>query len=221
MINQIKIKNCFKTILFGFFMLVGIHGFAQTDSKEIKYLDSLVVKMFESINNKDFDFILEKTHPKVFEIVPKDQMKSVLKSMFEGSEGFAIDIPKIIPKYKLSKIFKDEKDSLEYAFVSYDMKMKMTFHDQEFDAEGKKMMANMMKAQGIDIEFVSDNSVKALLKDRLNIFLKDDSTKNKWVMVNYDPDSPLFYQVLPSSLLEASKEYKQNLLLESKKKSEN
>ena len=55
------------------------------------------------------------------------------------------------------------------------------------------------------------------MKDRITIVLKDNSTNNNWAMVNYDPDSPIFYQILPSELLEKAKIYKQDLMLESAK----
>ncbi len=178
-------------------------------------------KMFVDLDNLDYDAILDMTHPKVFDLVPKDQMKTMIKSMFEGNEEFAIEIPKGIPEYKLSDVFKGKKNNLEYAFVSYDMNMKMTFNNEEFDDEGKEMMTGIMKSQGMEVDFVSNNTMKVLMKDRMTILLKEDATKNEWVMINYDPDSPLFYQILSTELLEKAKEYNQNLLLDSKKKSDN
>ncbi len=214
--------NSFKNIVFDLlFLLMAFGGFSQNSQTSSIDLDGIAKQIFVDMNNRDFDAILDMTHPKVFDIVPKEQMKTVLKTMFEGTEQFSIEIPKIIPKYKVSEIYNGEKDNLKYAFVSYNMKMKMTFHDQEFDDEAKKMMASVMKAKEMDVEFISNNSMDVLMNDRLTIILKDDSTANKWVMINYDPDSPLFYQVLSSELLEEAKEYKQNLMLESKKNSEN
>ena len=99
--------------------------------------------------------------------------------------------------------------------------MNMTFHDQKFDEEAKKIMASTMKAQGMDIEFLSENTVKIIMNDRITVILKGDSTKNKWVMMNYDTSSPLVYQVFSTSLLETAKKYREDLLLESKKKREN
>ena len=213
-------KNKKAAILISLCIAFSISVNAQKKDEVRKELNSMVLKMFTSINNKNFDVIMEMTHPKVFEIVPKDQMKNFIKSTFEGNNEFSIELDKEIPKYKLSELFVIPKDSLDYAFVTYDMKMKMTFKNQEFEDEQKNMMKRMMKLKGMDIKFISNNTIDVLMKDRLNIFLKDFSTKYKWVMVNYDPDSPLFYQILPASLLEASKNFKQNLLIERKKKSE-
>lgn len=202
------------------FLFLGINVFSQNNQKTQKHLDSLTLKMFNDMNNRDYDAILEMTHPKVFEIAPKESLKTVFKSMFEGTEEFSIDIPKTIPEYKISEVYNNEKDSLKYAFVSYDMNMNMTFHKQSFDDASKEMMIPMMEAKGIDVTFISENSMNMFMKNRITIMVKDNHTNNKWVMVNYDADSPLFYQIVPTSLLESAKEYNQNLMLESVKEKE-
>lgn len=216
-----RLKIFFKALLFTFFIIISTEAFAQNDTHDLKHLDSIAKKMFVDMNNRDYDAILDMTHPKVFEIVPRESMGSIFKSMFEGTDEFSIDIPKTIPEYKLSEIHKNEKDSLEYVFISYDLKMNMTFHKQEFDEESKKMMIPMMKAKGMDVKFISKNTMDVLMNDRITIILKDNSTNNKWVMVNYDPDSPLFYQIVSDGLLESAKEYKQDLMAESKNEIDN
>lgn len=193
------------------FLLTSVQVFSQ----EVKEIAN---KMFVDMNNRDYDAILDMTHPKVFEIVSKEQMKTVLKSTFEGNEELTIDFPKDIPDFKVSEIYKEEKDNLSYAFVTYDMTMSMTFNQQTFDKDSKEMMKGVMKAKDMDVTFTSDSSMSVLMNNRMTIIMKDTSTENKWVMINYDPDSPLFYRILPSTLLEAAKDYKQEVMLESKKK---
>ncbi|TYA78650.1 hypothetical protein [Seonamhaeicola marinus] len=209
-------NKVYSIVLFAF--LVFNIGTISGQSSEVR---DLVEKMFNDVQNKDFESLLEITHPKVFEIVPKEQMLTLIKNMFEGNDEFSIELPENKPEYFISELFQGKENNLEYAFVNYDMSIKMTFNNQEFDEETKKMMKPMMKAQGMEIEFLSKNAMQVLMKDRLVIILKEEATKNKWVMVNYDADSPLFYQVISSDLLETAKEYKQNLMLETKKSEEN
>lgn len=180
-------------------------------------LDSLALKMFHNFNDKDYDALVDMTHPKLFDIVPKESMVSLIKSMLEGTEELTIEIPKEIPDYKISNIFKDEEANTEYAFLSYNMKMTMTFLNQDFDEEGQEMMKKMMKAQGMEVEFIAKNSINAVIKNSITIFLKDDTTNNNWYMLNYDADSPLLYQLLTTSIIEKTRDYKQNLMLESNK----
>ena len=99
--------------------------------------------------------------------------------------------------------------------------MKMTFNKQEFDDEAKKTMVSIMSLKGMDVDFISNNAMNVLIKDCVTIILKEDSTNDKWIMVNYDPDSPFFYQIVPSSIMEKAKLYKQDLMLERKKSNEN
>ena len=213
-------KVTFKSILFCVILLLCTLSFSQSNDASLKHIDKLALKMFTDMNNRDYDAILEMTHPKVFEMAPKESIKEVFKGLFEGNEEFSMDIPKIVPAYKLSKIFKIEKDHLEYAFVTYDMRMKMSFLKQEFDDASKEMMKTMMEPQGMEVTFISNKTLDIVMNNRITIILKDDTTNNKWVMVNYDPDSPLFYNIVPTSLIESAKSYKQDLMLESKKNNE-
>ncbi|WP_299715063.1 hypothetical protein [uncultured Tenacibaculum sp.] len=191
----------------------------QVISQNTDEINAMAKKMFVDMNNRDYDAILDMCHPKAFEFASRDQLKTVFKSAFEGNEEFSLDVPKVIPDYKISKLYKEE--GLEYVFVTYDMTMKMTFHKEEFDEEGKEMMKNIMKMQEMDVEFTSNKSMSVNMKDRITILLKGKGTDNKWVMVNYDANSPLVYNVLSANVLETAKTFKQDLMLERKKESQN
>ncbi len=194
-------------------------NFAQEVSDDtIKEIDSMASKMFTDMNNRDYDAIIEMTHPKVFDIVPKETMVSVFKSTLEGNSEFSIEIPKQIPEYKISDVFKDKEGGSDYAFISYDMEMSMTFNNEIFDEDTKETMVKMMKMQGMDAEFVSDKTVHLNMLNRMTILIKDESTNNKWAMINYDPDSPLFFQLLSATVIEKAKSYYQDLMIAQKKK---
>ncbi|WP_406683553.1 hypothetical protein N1F78_12800 [Seonamhaeicola sp. MEBiC1930] len=207
-----------KFVLAFSFLLGSVNVISSQNSS--KDLSVLVDKMFSDVINKDFESLLDMTHPKVYDILPRAKMLSVIKMMFEGNEEYSIETAKEAPEYVVSEIYKGKSNNLEYAFVSYDMDMKMTFKSQEFDDEAIKMMTTMMKAQGMDVEFVSSNTLEAIVKNSMTILLKEDATEGKWVLLNYDADSPLFYQVVSSDLVEKAKKYKQDLMLVSKKQSE-
>lgn len=203
------------------FILISLFCFTVTAQESVeKHLKGLAEKMFVDMNNRDYDAILDMTHPKVFDVVSKELMKTTLSSTLEGNEEYSIDIPKAIPAYNVSKLYTNNDNASNYAFVSYDMKMTMTFHKENFDDDGKEMMKSIMKSQGMDVTFTSNNAMEVLMNDRVTILLKDKDTNNKWVMINYDPDSPLTYQILSTNVIEDAKAYRQDLLLERKKKEE-
>ncbi|WP_452224360.1 hypothetical protein [Lacinutrix chionoecetis] len=209
-----KITKLLIIALFLFGSLTNTFAQENTANNE---LNKVALEMFNNFNAKNYDALIDMTHPKLFEIVPKESMVPVIKSMLEGNADFEIEIPNEIPDYKISKIFKDEENDAEYAFLSYDMKMKMTFKNQEFDEESQEMMVKMMKVQGMEVEFISNNTLNAVIKNSITIFIKDKDTDNNWYMLNYDADSPMLFQLLSTQIIEDAKEYKQNLMLESKK----
>lgn len=202
-------------------LIIGTNKVSSQEVKLSKQLDSMALKMFKDVNNKDFESIMDMTHPKVFEIVPREAMVNVFKTMFEGNNEYTIEIPKETPEYKLTEVKNDIESNTDYAFVSYHMKMKMTFNDQEFGDEEKEMMVNMMKLQEMHVRFISDNAMDVTMKNRVVILLNSDATNNEWSMLNYDKDSPLLYQILPTGIIEKTKEYHQDLMLETKKNEKN
>ena len=72
-----------KKIIYLLVLLSGLQLFSQNEKA---ILDELSKKMFTAMVEKDYDFILDKTHPKVFSFVDKEQMKDLLKTTFEGNE---------------------------------------------------------------------------------------------------------------------------------------
>ncbi|MDB2385360.1 hypothetical protein N9V96_02690 [Polaribacter sp.] len=187
---------------------ISLTSFSQKTEIEV-----IAKQMFVDMINSDFDAIVDMTYPTVFDFVPKSQMKTVIRSMFEGNEQISLELPKTIPQYKISEIYKADKGYLEYAFITYDLQMKMTFHEMEFDEEGKKMMTTNMANQGMEVDFVSNNTINVLMKNRITVILKDHHTNNKWKMLNYDTNSPLFKEVTPSEIIEAGKKFSDNLSL--------
>ncbi|RZN83472.1 MAG: hypothetical protein EVB11_04680 [Winogradskyella sp.] len=198
--------------------LITLNSFYSEAQNDSKALSEMAKKMFESTNDRDFDTLLDMTYPKVYEIVPKETMKTMFVSMFEGTDEMSIDLPKLTPEYELSDMFSDEETNTDYAFLTYDMSMSMTFKKEGFDEEGQGMMIKMFKVQGMDAEFETDKKVNIKAPNRMVIFLKNETSGGKWTMINYDTNSPIFYQILSSNVLETSKSYYENIMIEAKKK---
>jgi len=217
MINMKKITGAIIFTLVVF--LSGINIVAQEVSQERAELDSLVTRMFQAIDKKDYDIIFDMSHPAIFDIASREMLLLAIKATFEGNEEFAVEIDKGIPNYKLSPVYKDESEEENgrlYAFASYNMGMVMTFKQQEFDEEAKEMMHGVFATQGMDVTFTSNNTLHIIKKNSLTILLRDIDTEGKWVMINYDPDSPFFYNVLPKSIIKSARAYNQELMLDSK-----
>lgn len=204
-----------KIVLLFLITLASLNSVAQTDNQS---LNDMAKKMFDSTNERDFDALLGMTYPKIYDIVPKETMKTMFVSMFEGTDEMSIDLPKLTPEYTLSELFSDKETNTDYAFLTYDMSMSMTFKKQGFDKDGQKMMTNMFKAQGMEAEFETDKKVNVSAPNRMVIFLKNEISNGKWTMLNYDTNSPIFSQMLSANILEKSKSYYENVMIAAKKK---
>lgn len=185
----------------------------------LKEIDSVSKTMFQSVIDKDFDLLLEMTYSKIYDIIPKDMMLQAIKSIFEGNDEISIEILNKIPEYKISDIFTTEDKTKDYAFLSYSLKMKMIFNNKTYeDDETRETMINMMKIQGIDVSFETNNTLNAVIKNSITIFINDENTKNTWKTIRYDSDSPMFYQILPAEIIKHAKTYKEDLMIESSQK---
>lgn len=199
------------------FLVSLFSNFAQAQVSSQEEVEQLAKQMFVDAIDRNYESIVNMSHPKIFEMVSKEVLLEQIKGMFEGNEEVKITMPDTIPLYKVSKVKEGSNSGTKYAFVSYDMSMNMTFLKESFDDEMKGTMKNMMSVQGLDVTFISDNSVDVLIKDTLTLLVKDIDTNDQWVMINYDPDSPLFYNILSSDVIEEARKYKQDLMLEKSK----
>ncbi|WP_298778426.1 hypothetical protein [uncultured Polaribacter sp.] len=201
-------KKIVSFLMFSFLVLISVKGLAQSSKEKV---NTLAKQMFVDMNNRDYEAVLAMTHPKVFEFASKEQIKTALKIVFEGNSEYSVEISNSIPDFEVSEIFTGD-NNLECGFVVYDLGMKMTFHNQKFDEATKNMMITTMKAKEMDVTFTSDNSMNISMKNKITAILKEEATNNEWVMVNYDPYSPLFGKILSPKVLEEVKAYKEKLL---------
>jgi hypothetical protein len=184
-------------------------SFAQDQSKEIR---ALTDQMFSDMISKNYDALVDQMYPKVFELAPKEMLKTAVKSTLEGDEELAIEFPKTAPEYTVSKVFKKEAGNLTYAFVMYDLGVKMIFKGEGFDEDGKKMMANIMAGQGMKMTFITDTKADVIMENQMTILIKDDVTNGKWTMMNFDAKNPFFNQLLPDGIADDAAKYKEEFI---------
>ena len=164
--------------------------------------------------NKDYDGILEMTHPAIFEKFDKETMKGLFQKMLEDNEEFQIEIidtDKLT--FEVSEVSKIR--DTKYAFVTHPIKMKMTFKNQKFDDSQKEMMVNMMEVQGMKTKFLNENSLE-MSKQSMMIAMNDASTKNQWKYLNYDETNPLYVSVVPVEIMKKAKSYYADFLIKNK-----
>lgn len=195
-----------KILIFSFFMFSGINVFSQNSK-----LINAVEEMFEATIEKDYDTILNMTYPKAFDFLTKSEMKDEIKTMFEGNQGYSVEIAQTIPAYTLSEVFKNKEDNVEFAFVVYDLTVKIILHNEELDETRKELMISAMAKQGLEVEFITNNSLNMTKKNTAIILLRDDITNREWTMINYYVENPFrLEKIIPKSVLDKAKSYMQN-----------
>lgn len=198
-----------------FFIFILISGFLMAQSADQKKILDDSRSMIELMEKKDYNGILNLTHPAIFDKISREAMMEGFKAMFDGNEEFKIEIGKIDQNaFNTSEVFSG-KDNVKYAFVIYPMKMKMTFLKEKFDDEKKTMMIGMMEAQGMKAKFLDDHTVE-INKESMTVAINDKSTGNVWKYINYDETNPLYASVIPVEVMKKAKEYYADFLIKQK-----
>jgi len=212
MTNQIKI--------FTIFILLACSNLSQAQlNKDNKQLDRVFLTMYQAIIDKDYDQTLDLLYPRIYDVISRDMMLSVVKSIYEGDENVRMVIKDNIPEYHFSKLYKSEDKTTTYAFVNYDLEMSMVFKNEDYeDSEQRKMIIATMQMAGYEAEFISNNELKVIQKNAIDIFIKDQYTNDQWKTFRYDPKSPLIKQLISINILEDAKVYKEKLVKKSSQK---
>lgn len=198
------------TLFLAFFLSVFI--LAQSDEQKKIYADA--TSFMKYIESGNFDAILDLTLPALFEKMDRAVVKQSFESLSEENDEFSMQIlTNSLDGFEVSEIFKDA--DTKYAFVTHPTHIKMTFKNREFGDEEKKMMINMMVAQGAKVVF-TDKSTIEMTKDSMMIALNDKSTKNQWKYLNYDNTNPLYVSVVPVEIMKKAKEYYADFLIKLK-----
>lgn len=201
-----------KKFLLFFGLLFSAVVFAQSAEQKQILKDTQSFMTF--LEQKNYDKILEMSHPALTEKFEKQMLIDAFKMIFEGNDQFTMRLNPIADSaYKVSDVYKD--DNSQYAFVSFPMNMEMTFKNQKFDADTKKMMVNMMEVQGMKAKFVNDSTVN-ISKLALTLALKDQSTNNRWKYINHDENNPFYATIVPVEIIKKAKSYYSDLILKQK-----
>ena len=145
-------------------------------------------KAYISSANMNYDAIFETTYPKVFDIIPKEQMKEMFEQMM-SNEQFTIKLVQVEPNFKFGEIKKIGKQT--FCLVDHDNVMEMTFNEPMEDPE---MMTGIFKSSMEAEEVTYDKEKKAFrIKMRSTLIaVADELTSNKWKFLNKDKENKLF-----------------------------
>lgn len=175
------------------------YSFAQTTKQNI---ERDFINFNQLISEKNIDAALEYSYPKLFEIIPKETMKSLLEAVYK--------IPNI--EYKIStpiiNAISDVKsiDNIDYVKIQYISPFEMKMKDIDLNDEHKLQMLlqsfeNKFGKANVDLDktsgFFKINAQKEVIAISTN-------NKNDWKFVTIDNPrmKVLLEKIIPSEVLE-------------------
>ena len=176
-----------KIVAFAFFLFQTIFVSAQ----DMNSLKSEALRSYNASIAMNFDEIFDTTYPKVFDIVPQDQMKVMFGQMMDN-EQFSIKLIKVDPKFSFGELKKIEDKT--FCLITYNNVMEMTFKTPM--ENGEDMVDNFKNNMGAEKVTYNKltNTFKIELKATL-IAVADSLTSNKWKFLNKDKDNKLFLMI--------------------------
>jgi len=198
--KKISILLC---LLFVQFVLLG-----QKDSA----LERRLAEFMQVNDEMDLNKVLDYTYPKLYTVVPRDQMLEVLQNTFEN-ENMSIRLDSLHIN-TIYPVFKVENGS--YAKVIYSMNMIMAFKTNNKDSltpEKKKerddfMISSLSEQYGAGN--VSIDPVSGDLKIKMispMVAVKDEYAK-QWSFVNFKENDPLTNRLFSKEILKQLATYK-------------
>ena len=187
--KEMKMKNLITSLL----LLSCLMIFAQ----DKKSLEEKAAKMIEATNRSDYDALLDHTYPKVFEIAPRDAMKSAMETMFT-TEEFTIKIIDTAPNFKFGDIRRIDEGY--YSIIDFDMALEMTYTKPVGDKKDS-MLERFKTSMGTsDITFDAARNTFKIKKRSQLIGINDAASKNVWTFLSND-NRGLLYKMLGEKVI--------------------
>ncbi|MBI5372592.1 MAG: hypothetical protein HZA79_11280 [Sphingobacteriales bacterium] len=185
-------------LLFLFCLFSGT-GYAQADTTLQPRLDS-----FLKLNHLlDIERILDFTYPKLFTIVPREQMAEVMKNTFDNRE-----IKVVLDSLKLGKIYPPlTTGEGSFVKVDYSMIMRMHFTDMDDDSADYSEKAGFIVGI-LENKYGTGNASFDPLKKTFDIRVHTslvairDSHSPQWTFINFDKEEPLTSLLLSHELID-------------------
>jgi hypothetical protein len=134
----------------------------------------------------DFEKLMNYIHPKLFQIVPRDQMIELFKSIFDNPQmTISMDSMTVTG---ISKSFNFK--GAEYKKVDYYIAMSLRFKDstvlkdQDKVSEIQERVKTSMSAE--NVKYVAENNSLAIDARKIMFAIKD-TPRTQWMFVGYEP----------------------------------
>ena len=192
--------------IFILLLIVSNVTFSQTSENYQVNLNKDFVEYNNLILNQEFEKSMDYMLPDFFEIIPKNQMVTLMKQVYNNPDlEFKMDKPKDISYGKPKKINENYYSEITY---SYDIQMKFNNIEESENEEKKELTRNLTKLQlektfgsgnvefNEETEFYEIHSIK-------NAFGISENGMSDWKFVVVEPKQKFILEkILPKVLTE-------------------
>jgi len=189
-----------KIILFLLFAFVTMLSEGQQDTSLVNRLNTIL--NFTKL--KQVDKTMDYTYPKVFTIIPREQLSEIIKSIYDTD-----DFSSVLDSVKVDTIFPVVNiNDARYAIVRHSMLMKMKYKQPITTKDADLLVP------GLEQQFGEGNVRFDKAKNSMNVSMTSYliAVKNeispKWTFINFDLKRPDFIEmILGKDVMAKLKEY--------------
>lgn len=146
---------------------------------------------FKANEEKDFDIILDMIYPKLYELAPREQVKSQFIAMDAGGMTFSI-YDMAANKFSAPFIHAEE----QFVLIDYSHAMDLTLTDSTMQASAPMMQGVFEEQYGKENVSYDEENVQftmAINKKMLAIAPLDST---EWMFIDFDPKNPAILGML-------------------------
>jgi hypothetical protein len=177
--------------------LCSLSTLAQRDTSLQRRLDEYLA----ANRQLDFEKLMNYIHPKLFEIVPREQMIELFKSVFDNPQmTISMDSMSVTG---ISKSF--NFNGAEYKKVDYYLGMSMRFKDSTLLKDQDKIsqiQEGVKTSMGAEkVKYVAENNSLAIDAKKIMFAIKDNP-RTQWMFVGYEPQQrEIMKTLIPEEVL--------------------
>ncbi|GAL65205.1 hypothetical protein [Jejuia pallidilutea] len=179
----------FTTLVLAF--LITCSSFSQSQTEAI---EKEAQTYYDYMTNMNLDGVLDYMHPKMFDMAPKAQMKAAMEQMFNSPQMKIEFISNTVNSISDTK----EIDSVTYAVVYYNSKMRMIFlteKDKPKEAQNDylELMKSTMAAQfGSENVTIDADTTSLVINNNASMFAINDPQYNGWKFLSNEKNMAAF-----------------------------
>lgn len=190
-------KNQIKWSLLVLVLVLPAIGHSQSESRK-KAISERLETFFQATQSKQWPQVLDLTYPKLFTLVPRDQMLEMFQNM--EAEGMTFDMKNM----KITKIYGAEDFAGEtFTAVDYSMQLKVVLSGDSFGDEALDFMKTSFETTYGDGQVSFDRAGKTfVINANKTLFAIADTGTDGWHFIEKNPEQlVILEQIIDQTIL--------------------